>query len=68
MAHIGHPVLGDMVYGRKKAELGLSGQCLHAEALKFIHPRTDEQVEFYAELPDYFRDILAFLEKNQGGK
>ena len=63
MAYIGHPVLGDTVYGRKKPELGLSGQCLHAGRIRFLHPSTNEPVELFAELPTYFRSILAALEK-----
>ena len=63
MAHIGHPVLGDMVYGRKKPELGLSGQCLHARKLRFTHPSTNDAIELSAELPHYFTDILVKLEK-----
>jgi len=63
MAHIGHPVLGDIVYGRKKAELGMSSQCLHAWKLQFIHPKTNECIELYADLPKYFADILIKLEK-----
>ena len=63
MAYIGHPVVGDMVYGMKKPELGLSGQCLHAGKLKFIHPSTNEHVELQAELPEYFTDVLKLLEK-----
>ncbi|MBO5670810.1 MAG: RluA family pseudouridine synthase, partial [Clostridia bacterium] len=58
MAHIGHPLLGDMVYGRKKAEKGLEGQCLHARELKFIHPRTGQAVHLKSELPDYFTKVL----------
>ena len=61
MAHIGHPVLGDVIYGRKKPEFGMSGQCLHAWKLRFVHPSTYESIELYAELPDYFTDILAKL-------
>jgi len=63
MAHIGHPVLGDVVYGRKKPELGMSSQCLHAWKLRFIHPSTKEPVELYADLPDYFVKVLEKLEK-----
>ncbi len=58
MAHIGHPLLGDMVYGRKKPEKGLEGQCLHARELKFIHPRTGQAVHLKSELPDYFTKVL----------
>ena len=58
MAYIGHPLLGDLVYGRKKIEKGLEGQCLHAKTLKFIHPRSGEQIEITTELPDYFIKVL----------
>lgn len=61
MAYIGHPILGDMVYGAKKPELGLTGQCLHARALRFIHPRTGEPVELQCPLPEYFEEILRKL-------
>ena len=63
MNHIGHPLLGDLVYGRKKAEKGLSGQCLHAKRLKFIHPVSGEAMAFETELPTYFTDVLAKLGK-----
>lgn len=58
LASIGHPILGDMVYGRKKPEKGLEGQCLHARELKFIHPRTAEEIRLESALPDYFLEIL----------
>ena len=61
MAHIGHPVLGDLVYGRKKPEKGLSGQCLHAKRIKFIHPSTGQPMEFETPLPDYFIQVLSKL-------
>ncbi len=57
MAHIGHPLLGDTVYGGKP-DKGLEGQCLHARELKFIHPRTGEAVRLQSELPAYFRQVL----------
>jgi len=63
MAHIGHPVLGDLVYGMKKTELGMTSQCLHAKLLKFVHPSSGESIELQADLPDYFLQILAKLEK-----
>ena len=63
MAHIGHPILGDMVYGRKKPELGQDSQCLHAGALCFQHPRDGRPVLVFAELPQYFKDVIAKLEK-----
>lgn len=55
-AYIGHPVLGDDVYG--KPFKGLEGQCLHAKKLGFIHPQTKEYMEFESELPDYFTGVL----------
>ena len=61
MAHIGHPLLGDMVYGAGKPEKGLEGQCLHARTLKFIHPRTGEHMELTSPLPEYFTAVLARL-------
>ena len=63
MAHIGHPILGDLVYGRKKPELGQSSQCLHAGALCFRHPRDGRPVLVCAELPQYFKDVIEKLEK-----
>ena len=56
MAYIGHPVLGDEVYG--KSFKGIQGQCLHAKKIGFIHPRTQEYMEFDSELPDYFTEII----------
>ena len=62
MAHIGHPLLGDEVYGHAKLpEKGLVGQCLHAKDLQFIHPRTGEAVHLDTELPEYFQEVLARL-------
>jgi 23S rRNA pseudouridine1911/1915/1917 synthase len=61
MAHIGHPVLGDLIYGRKKPEKGLAGQCLHAKELKFVHPRTGLQIELKTELPPYFSEVISRL-------
>jgi len=63
MAHIGHPILGDLVYGRKKPELSQDSQCLHAGALCFRHPRDGRPVMVFAELPQYFKDVIAKLEK-----
>ncbi len=68
MAHIGHPILGDTVYGRKKAELGQDSQCLHAGALCFRHPRDGRPVMVFAPLPDYFQKVLEKLEKMEGSK
>ena len=61
MAHIGHPILGDTIYGRKKPELGQSSQCLHAGSLCFRHPRDQRPVIVFAPLPDYFTEVLSKL-------
>lgn len=61
MASIGHPILGDTVYGHKKPELGLSSQCLHAGILCFAHPRDGHPVVVMAELPQYFKEVLEKL-------
>ena len=63
MAHIGHPILGDTVYGHKKSELGQDSQCLHAGVLCFRHPRDGRPVIVHAPLPEYFRQVLEKLEK-----
>ena len=63
MAHIGHPILGDTVYGAKKPVPGLTGQCLHAVGLRFIHPRTGEAVELQCGLPEEFEKYLKKLNK-----
>ena len=63
MAHIGHPILGDTVYGHKKPELGQDSQCLHAGQLCFRHPRDLRPVMVFAPLPDYFLQLLQKLEK-----
>ena len=63
MAYIGHPILGDTVYGHKKPELGQSSQCLHAGALCFRHPRDGRPVLVFAPLPDYFQQVLEKLRK-----
>ena len=64
MAHIGHPILGDTVYGSKRAVPGLQGQCLHAVGLRFLHPRTGEAVELHCELTEEFRIQLEKLRKH----
>ena len=63
MASIGHPILGDTVYGRKKPELGQDSQCLHAGALCFRHPRDGRPVMVFAPLPKYFEEVIAKLER-----
>ena len=62
MAHIGHPILGDLVYGHKKPELGQSSQVLHAGALCFQHPRDGRPVMVFAPRPDYFEQVLQKLQ------
>ena len=62
MAYIGHPILGDTVYGAKKPVPGLTGQCLHAVGLRFIHPRTGEPVELHCPLPPEFTAMLQKLQ------
>ena len=61
MTSIGHPLVGDEVYGPAKCPFKLQGQCLHAMILGFVHPRTGEYMEFSADLPDYFEDLLRKL-------
>ena len=64
MASIGHPLLGDQVYGPKKCPFPtLQGQTLHARTLGIIHPRTGEHLEVNAPLPDYFEELLESLRK-----
>ncbi len=58
MASIGHPLLGDEVYGPKKQPFHLQGQVLHAKILGFIHPITGNYMEYEAPLPDYFQKLL----------
>ena len=62
MAYIGHPVLGDPLYGPKKV-IGEYGQYLHAKTLGFVHPRTNEYLEFTSELPDFFKEMLEEIKK-----
>lgn len=63
MRYINHPLVGDLVYGRKKQKYKLKGQLLHAYLLGFDHPRKKRYMEFKYPLPDYFEDILQKLEK-----
>ena len=58
LASIGHPLLGDIVYGSKKPVPGLAGQCLHARRLRFVHPASGEAVELECPLPDWFQAVL----------
>lgn len=66
MAYIGHPLLGDGIYGGKCPEKGLEGQCLHAGELCFTHPRTEEPVRLTAPLPPYFTDVIRKLGPETG--
>ena len=63
LAYIGHPILGDTVYGAKKEVPGLTGQCLHAVGLRFLHPRTHEVVELFCPLPEEFTRMLQKIRK-----
>lgn len=65
MAYLGHPLLGDTVYGAKKSVPGLAGQCLHAKRLAFIHPRTGERMEVKCPLPEYFEKVICRLENQR---
>lgn len=64
MAHIGHPLLGDVVYGPKNSPFHLEGQTLHAKILGFYHPKTNEYIETDAPLPEYFINLLNKLNIN----
>ena len=61
MAYLGHPVAGDIVYGVKNEKVPFIGQCLHARKIGFVHPKTDEYIEFISQLPDYFTDFITKL-------
>lgn len=62
--HLGHPVVGDKVYGIKKQKFNLNGQLLHAYRLSFVHPTTLKEMTFEAPLPEYFREILDKIKKH----
>ena len=61
LSHIGHPIVGDPLYGRRKQKFNLNGQVLHAYRLSLRHPTTGEPMSFYAPLPDYFENLLTHL-------
>ncbi|RXM57149.1 RNA pseudouridine synthase [Clostridium tetani] len=63
MSYIGHPIVGDPVYGYKRQKFKLKGQMLHAKKLGFIHPTKEEYMEFNSEIPEEFKKILEILEK-----
>lgn len=67
MAYLGHPILGDDIYGGKKNEKQFSnlvGQCLHAKNLGFVHPSTNKYMYFESDLPKYFKNVINILEKD----
>ena len=66
MTSIGHPLLGDDVYGPAKCPFQLQGQTLHAMVLGFVHPRTGAYMEFTAPLPEYFEELLHKLSAGAG--
>ena len=61
MASMGHPVVGDLTYGRKKPEKGIAGQCLHAKYLAFDHPVSGKRIAIDSDLPAYFQKVLEKL-------
>ena len=63
MAHIGHPLLGDLVYGPKRPAMDINGQMLHAKTLGFTHPSTGEYAEFESPLPKEFEEVLERLRR-----
>lgn len=63
LASIGHPLLGDTVYGAKKPVPGLAGQCLHARRLRFVHPSTGEEMDLECPLPDWFQEVLRKIDR-----
>jgi len=65
MTHLHHPLVGDEVYGKKDSKFKVEGQMLHAKYLGFIHPSTNEFIEFDSNLPKYFEDILVSLENKE---
>lgn len=65
LAEIGYPIIGDYTYSNGKNRFGIEGQMLHAYKIKFVHPTTKKEVEFTAELPEYFKKILDELDKKE---
>ena len=61
LSHIGYPIIGDEVYSNGKNEWNVSGQCLHAWKLEFIHPITGEKISLEAEIPEYLKNIIKEL-------
>jgi 23S rRNA pseudouridine1911/1915/1917 synthase len=65
MAHTGHPLLGDDIYGPKKTKFNLEGQTLHAKEIGFIHPTLEKQMVFNSELPEYFQKLLRYFRERK---
>lgn len=65
MAEIGHPVVGDAVYSNGKNPFNVEGQMLHAKKIEFNHPVTKKRISFEAKLPEYFKDVLEKLDKEE---
>ena len=68
MAYVGHPLVGDEVYGKKDPRFKIEGQMLHAKTLGFIHPTKNSYIEFESNLPEYYLEILKKLEKKEKGE
>ena len=62
LEYIGHPLVGDKVYGHKRKIVGDQGQFLHAKTIGFVHPTTNKFMEFDSELPDYFKEFMDNLD------
>jgi 23S rRNA pseudouridine1911/1915/1917 synthase len=62
MSYINHPLVGDPIYGPKKEKFHTEGQALHAQTIGFIHPSKGEYMEFHAEIPDRFNEIIKIIE------
>ena len=65
LSHIGYPIIGDEVYSNGKNEWNVSGQCLHAWKLEFIHPITGKKISLEAEIPEYLKNIIKELEEEK---
>jgi len=63
LAYIGHPAIGDPMYAPRRPSYGLSGQALHSKELTFVHPATGETVHVDSELPEYYRNLIEKLRK-----
>lgn len=68
MAYVGHPLVGDEVYGKKDSRFKIEGQMLHAKTLGFIHPTKNRYIEFESDLPEYYLEILKKLENKEKGE